>query len=144
LTEENMTTILLALLPSLVLAVLCAVIPWGTKHIKSWPIAIVFAAGLVLGILGIVFSVAWYPRTDLLVLLVAESAGLLLSRAMPTKLWPFLLLLLVLSILDVIQIVLTSGSSSPGSQSAGTSTPPAQLYGYFLHHLPWGATTSAF
>ena len=63
---------------------------------------------------------------------------------LPTKLWPFLLLLLVLSILDVIQIVLTSGSSSPGSLSAGTSTPPAQLYGYFLHHLPWGATTSAF
>jgi len=130
--------ILLPLVPSLVLAVFCAVIPWGTKQIKSWPIVIVFGAGLVLGILGIVFSLAWYPWTDLLVLLVAVSAGLLLSRAIPTKLWPFLLLLLVLSILDVIQIVLTSGPPSPGSQSAGTSTPAAQLYGNFLLHLPWG------
>jgi len=129
---------LLPLVPSLVLAALCDGIPWGTKRIKGWPIAIVFGAGLVLGILGIVFSVAWYPWTDLLVLLVAVSAGLLLSRAMPTKLWPFLLLLLVLSILDVVQIVLTSGPPAPSSQSAGTSTPAAQLYGNFLLHLPWG------
>jgi hypothetical protein len=69
---------------------------------------------------------------------VAVTAGLLLSRAMPTKLWPFLVLLLVLSILDVVQIVLTSGPPSPGSQSASTSTPAAQLYGNFLLHLPWG------
>jgi len=129
---------LLPLVPSLVLAALCASIAWGTKWIKSWPIVIVFGAGLVLGILGIAFSVAWYPWTDLLVLLVAASAGLLLSRTMPTKLWPFLLLLLVLSILDVVQIVLTSGPPPPGSQSAGTSTPAAQLYGNFLLHLPWG------
>ena len=136
--QGDMMAILLPLVPSLVLAVLCVVIPWGTKQIKSWLIAIVFGAGLALSILGIVFSVAWYPWTDLLVLLVAVSAGLLLSRAMPTKLRPFLLLLLVLSTLDVVQIVLTSSPSSPGSQSAGTSTPAVQLYGNFLLYLPWG------
>jgi len=69
---------------------------------------------------------------------VAVSAGLLLGRALPTKLWPFFLLLLVLSIFDIVQVVLTSGSPSPGSQSAGTSPPAAQLYGNFLLHLPWG------
>ena len=130
--------ILLPIVPSLVLTGLCTMLSWGAKQIKSLPIATIFGAGLVLGILGIVFSVGWYPWTDLLVLLVAVSAGLLLGRALPAKLWPFLLLLLVLSILDVVQIVLTSGSPSPASPSTGTSTPAAQLYGNFLLHLPWG------
>ena len=56
--QGDMMAILLPLVPSLVLAVLCVVIPWGTKQIKSWLIAIVFGAGLALSILGIVVSVA--------------------------------------------------------------------------------------
>src|SRR5438270_1801390 len=124
------------LILSLLLTLLCTALAWGTKQLKKWPIATVFGDGLALTILGAVFSVAAYPWTDVLVLLVAVTAGLLLGRAMPAKLWPFLLLLLVLSILDIVQIVLTSGPPSPGSQSA--STPAAQLYGNFLLRLPWG------
>jgi hypothetical protein len=127
---------MMEIIVSLVLALLCAAIPWGAKQLKSWPIAMVFGAGLVLSILGIVFSIAGYPWTDLLVLLVAVSAGLLLGRAMPAKLWPFLLLLFVLSILDVVQILLPSPGPAAGSQSV--SAPAAQLYGNFLLHLPWG------
>ncbi len=132
LPEEGMMTIIL----SLVLALLCTTIPWGTKQSKSWPIAIVLGVSIVLSILGTTFSAAWYPWTDIVVLLAAVTAGLLLGRAMSAKLWPFLLLLLVLSTLDIVQIVLTTHASAPSSQSA--SVPAAQLYGNFLLNLPWG------
>lgn len=133
----------MGLILSLVLALLCVAFAWGTKQFKSWPIAIDFGACLVLSILVAAFSVGAYPWTDIVVLLEAVTAGLPLGRAMPTKLWPFLLLLLVLSILDVVQVVLTTQASAPSSQSA--SAPAAQLYGNFLFRLPLGGgTTSAF
>lgn len=131
--------ILRFLIPSLALTVLCTMVPWGARQVKSWQIALVVGAALILSVLGIVFSLAWYPWTDLLILLGALSGGVVLSRVMSTKLWPFLLLLLVLSIADVVQqAVLTAGSTSPGNQSAGTSIPTGELYGNFLVSLPWG------
>jgi len=126
----------MAIILSLVLALLCTTISWGTKQFKSWPIAIGLGIGIVLSILGAIFSAAWYPWTNIIVLLVAVTAGLLLGRAMPAKLWPFLLLLLILSILDVVQVVLTTHASAPSSRSI--SAPAAQLYGNFLLRLPWG------
>ena len=127
---------MMALVLSLVLALFCAAIAWCVKPLRNWLIAVVLAVGIVLSVLGAVFSPVEYPWTNIVVLLVAMSAGLLLGRAMSTKVWPFLLLLIVLSILDVVQIVLTSGSPSPGTSSAGV--PTAQLYGNFLLRLPWG------
>jgi len=57
---------------------------------------------------------------------------------MPVKTRPFLLLLAILSILDIIQIVLTS--QSPGSiQIASVTLPPPPLrYLNFFLLLPWG------
>lgn len=124
-----------AIILSLALALLCAALPCGARQIRSWLIAVGLSIGIALGILGIVFSAGWYPWTDILVLLVAVCAGLLLGRVMPAKLWPFLLLLLVLSILDIVQNALP-GPPTTGSHSA--STPAGLLYGNFLLLLPWG------
>jgi hypothetical protein len=68
----------LEIVVSLVVALLCAAFAWGTKQFKSWVIAIGFDAGLVLDLPGIAFSVASYPWSDVLVLLVAVTAGLLM------------------------------------------------------------------
>ncbi len=63
----------------------------------------------------------------------------LLGRGIPPRLRPFLIVLLVLSVLDVLQIVLTAGSTPPGS--AGGQAPNGSdplLLGNFLLLLPWG------
>jgi len=119
-----------------ILALACAAVPWLAHRLKSRVIAIGLGAGIVLSVLGIVLSVSPYPWTDLVVLLVALTGGLLLARGLPARFWPFFLLLLALSILDVIQILLTANVSPPGAQKG--SGPGALLYGNFLLLLPWG------
>ena len=59
----------------LLLALLCAALAWGTKQYKSWPIAVGFGADLVLSILGVAFSLGWYPWTNIVVLLDREVGG---------------------------------------------------------------------
>jgi hypothetical protein len=95
--------------------------------------------GIALVVSDIVFSLAVYPWTDPVVLLVALTGGLLLGRGMPPRSWPLLILLLVLSALDVLQIALTASSSPPGSSGShapGGSDP--LLLGNLLLFLPWG------
>ena len=122
---------------SLVLFLLCTVLVWGARPLKTWFFAIAFGVGLALLILGIVFSADVYPWTALLVLLVAVSGGLWLGRSLSIKrLGPFLLLLVILSVLDTAQVVLTHLSSAPHAQS--TTVPPGNLYSNFLLFLPGG------
>lgn len=126
----------MAFLESLIIALLSAAAPWLVAPIKRWPIATALGIGLVLTILGAALSVGPYPWTNLVVLLVALSAGVLLGRSMPTRTWPFLILLLVLSALDIIQIVLSGPGAGPAHPAA--IPPPAQLYGNLFLLLPWG------
>jgi hypothetical protein len=120
---------------SLALCLLCTSLVWGAKPLKTWFVAVVFGVSFVLDILGAVFSANLYPLTALLVFLVAVSAGVWLGRAISIKrLWPLLLLLVILSALDTTQIVLTHLSSSAQSQS--THVPAGDLYVNFLLFLP--------
>ncbi len=124
---------------SLVLFALCVALVWAARPLKTWPIALAFGVGLVLIILGIVFSAALYPWTALLVLLVAGSAGLWLGRVISIKhLWPFLLLLVMLSVLDTTQIVLSHLSSAPSGGTQSANVPAGDLYINFLLFLPNG------
>jgi hypothetical protein len=124
---------------SVLLAFACSAVPWLTRSVKSWLLAIGLAAGLALDVVGIVFSLAVYPWTDLIVLLMALTGGLLLGRGIPPRFRPFLFVLLVLSVLDALQIALTTGSTPPGSLggSAPSGSDPL-LLGNFLLLLPWG------
>jgi len=122
---------------SVVLCLLCTALTWCSRPLKTWLLAVIFGISFVLDILGAVFSVNLYPLTALLVLLVAVSAGLWLGRAISIKrLWPFLLVLVPLSALDITQIILTHLAGPAASQSA--HVPAGDLYVDFLLFLPGG------
>jgi hypothetical protein len=74
--------------------------------------------------IGAVFAVVPYPWSDIIVLLTALAAGILLGRALPPRFRPFLILLLLLSALDIAQTILTGGLTHlPSSPPAHTSAP---------------------
>lgn len=131
-----MAAVFLSLTLSLVLVLLCMAIPWGTRQVKTRQVAVVFGIGILLWVLGAAFSLGWYPWTNIVVFLVAVGAGMLLGRVIHAKFWPFLIFLIVMSILDVTQIILTTHPSAPTTQSA--SVPAGQLYANFFLQLPWG------
>jgi hypothetical protein len=93
----------------LLLALLCAAAPWLARGLRSVPLAIGLAVGLALSLLSGFLALPLYPWSNLVVLLVALTAGLLVGRGMPPRFRPFLILLLILSALDVAQIALTGG-----------------------------------
>lgn len=134
-------TFLSSLVLSLVITLVSGCVPWITPTVNRMWLAIAFVAGLVIGTLITALSLHLYPWTNLVVLLVALSAGILLGRSLPARTGPFLILLLVLSALDITQIVLTSINSSPSSAGPlhpATIPPPQQLIGNLFLLLPWG------
>lgn len=126
----------------LLLALACAAVPWLARPLRSWLVAIGLAGGIVLSIVGAVVSLPTYPWSNLVVLLVALSGGLLVGRGLPPRFRPFLILLLILSVLDAGQIALTGGlvSGQPVPRPAHPAASPAgpMLYGNFLLLLPVG------
>jgi hypothetical protein len=94
-----------------------------------------FIIGITVAIAGVLFAFIPFPWTDMIVLVVALSGGVLLGRAIPKRFVPMLLLLLVFSALDIAQIILTSGGSSSNSTSISTSP---SLYANFLIPPPVG------
>ena len=121
---------------SLLLALACAAVPWLARRLRSRLLAIGLGISLLLTILGLVLSVAPYPWTDLVVLLTALTGGLLLGRGMPPRFRPFLILLLVLSALDVLNIALSGGltplPTTPPAHPAAGSSVPLPYFNFFL------------
>lgn len=127
---------------SLLLALACATVPWIARGLFSLLLALGLVIGIILSGLGAVISLPLYPGSNILVLLVALTGGLLLGRSLPARFWPFLLVLVVLSVLDATQIALTGGlvplapGSAPVHTVSGESGP--LLYLNFLLLLPAG------
>lgn len=126
------------LLLSLVVAVGSAIAPWAAARLNQWVLAVALVIGLALAVLIVGFSLPLYPWTNLVVLLVALAAGILLGRGLAGRTRTFLVVLLVLSALDILQIVLTSGPGSGLVAHVPTIPPPGQLMGNFFLLLPWG------
>jgi hypothetical protein len=124
-------------LVSIVLALVCAAVPWLARRLRSRLLVVGLALGIALSIIGSALALPLYPWTSLVVLLVALTGGLLLGRIMPPRFLPVLVLLLVLSALDVLQVALTSGASPPASNSHAGGTPSGPLlYVNFVLPLP--------
>jgi len=129
-------TLLSSLILSLAVAVVSAGVPWAAIRVNRLTLLIALGLGVALSILIAAFSLVLYPWTNLVVLLVGLSAGILLGRLLPARTGPFLVLLLVLSALDITQIVLSSHGSS--HTTPATIPPPGQLIGNLFLALPWG------
>ncbi len=123
------------LIPTLVIALLSAWVPWLVPQVNRWLLGAALVFGLVVAILGIAFSFGPYPWTIPVVLLVGLSIGILIGRSIPARTWPFLIFLLACSALDILQIVL----SHPTQPSGTAIPPPAQRYNNLFLLLPWGS-----
>ncbi len=121
---------------SLLLTLACAAATWPARRVGRVPLAATFLAGVALLAVGAATAAPLYPWANVAVILVALAGGLLLGRAMPARLRPYLALLVALSLLDVAQIALTSGSPPPGP--TGGPGPAPLLYGNVTLLLPWG------
>jgi hypothetical protein len=126
----------MGLVLSFILVLLCVSFPWSIQHIKERYVVFVFFLGLLLSILGAAFSIGRYPWTDIIVFSVAVSGGQILGRFLSSKFWTFLLLLLILSALDITQVLIST--HIPSVNTRQTSEPVSQLYGNFLLMLPSG------
>jgi hypothetical protein len=110
------------------LALACAAVPWLALGLRSWLLAGGLIVGILVSVLGVVFALPLYPWSELVVLLMALTGGLLLGRGMPPRFRPFLILLLILSIEDAVQTALTGGFTPlPTSLPAHPATAPSGL-----------------
>jgi hypothetical protein len=109
---------------SVAVAVGCGLIPWGAVRLTSRWAAIAAAPLLVVIALGAAFGLPLYPISDVIVVSFSVLAGVLVGRAMPPRFAPFLVLLLILSVLDVAQNAVFSGpSTGPSTSSTGALDP---------------------
>ncbi len=98
-------------------------LPTRTLIIAALPLLLVMSAGVIAGL-------ALYPASDIVVGGLSLLAGVVLGRAMPRSFVPFLILLLILSVLDVAQNIAFAGPSAPSTGAAGSTAAPGS-------HLIW-------
>jgi hypothetical protein len=127
----------LVFLLSVTLALISAAIPWLARPLRGRSLLSALVVGLVIGcaaaVIGAVRALPLLPVTDLMVLVVAWSGGLLLGRGMAARFSPFLLLFLCLSVLDVLLAV---GGYPQTPHTSGNSSPLVSAN--FVLGLPWG------
>lgn len=111
-------------LAGVLVAVVCGLAPWGAARFQTRWIAIAAVPFLVVMIAGAVFGLALYPLSDVFVAVFSLAAGVALGRVMPPRFRPFVVLLLILSVLDVAQNIVFAG---PAPSTGGVPNP----------HLVW-------
>lgn len=132
-----MLPIALVFVLSLLLALVCSAVPWLARPLGGRLLVIVLVVGIAVGLMSLVLALPLYPWSDLVVLVVAWSGGLLLGRWVAPQFRPFLLLFLCFSAVDVLQLAAgLSASSAAGPPTPASSTP--RYLADFLLILPWG------
>lgn len=99
-------------LAGVVVAVVCGLAPWAAARLQTKWLAVAAVPSLIVVVAGAAFALPLYPYSDFFVAAFGLSAGVALGRVMPARFRPFLVLLLVLSVLDVGQNVVLSGPST--------------------------------
>jgi hypothetical protein len=128
---------------SILLALTCAAVPWLARAVRVWPLVTALVVGITVSLIGASLSLPLSPPwTDLVILLVALSGGLLLGRGMPPRFLPFLSLLLLLSVLDVTQTIVEGGltplNSGFSTTTVGSGPSGPLLYLNFILPLAGG------
>jgi hypothetical protein len=118
---------------SLALTLICSAIPWLARPLHFWPLVIGLVVGVIVGLLGAVLAVPLSSWTNLVVLVVAWTGGLLLGRGLAPRFASVLLVFLCLSVFDVL---LALGGYPQAPRTVASSSPLA--HAVFLLVLPWG------
>jgi hypothetical protein len=112
---------------SVALTLLCSAMPWLARPLPMWPLIIGLVAGVILSLVDAVLALPFSLWTNLVILVVAWSGGLLLGRSVAARFRPFLLWFLCFSVVDVL---LALGNYPQTPHSAGGSSP--LLYADFI------------
>lgn len=99
------------------LALAVGTVGWWVRGAPRWLLAAVLVLGLVGAATGTVAGVDGYPWSNLLVLAVAVSGGVLLGQLIPPRAEPMLLVLVVLAALDAAQLLVAGGTEGEGAGS---------------------------
>jgi len=118
---------------SVALTLLCSAVPWLARPLSMWVLIIGLAAGVILGLVDAVLALPFSPWTNLVILVVAWSGGLLLGRSVAARFRPFLLWFLCFSAVDVF---LALGNYPQTPHAGGGSSP--LLYADFILVLSGG------
>ena len=125
------------LLTGLIVAIGCATIPWLAARAGRRALGTISGLGLAVMVFGAIVGVALYPLSDVVVLAFALAGGILLGRALPPRFRPFFLFLIALSVLDFVQVALTSGPA-PGPSIPSSGLNPHLIWVNFRIGLPGG------
>jgi hypothetical protein len=133
----------LRVLTGLIVAGGCAAIPWLAWRSTRVSLSTIGALALAVMLFGAIVGVGLYPTSDVVVLAFAIPGGILLGRALPPRFRPFFLLLIALSVLDLVQVALTSGPV-PGGPTPSSGLNPHLIWVDFRVGLPGGHFTIGF
>jgi hypothetical protein len=128
-----MLPIALVFVLSVALTLLCSAVPWLARPLSRWVLIIGLVVGVILSLVDVVLALPFSLWTNLVILLVAWSGGLLLGRSVTARFLPFLLWFLCFSVVDVL---LALGNYPQTPHSAGGSSP--LLYADFVLVLSGG------
>lgn len=103
-------------------AVVCGLAPWALATVPTRWLVFAGVPFLAIVVAGAVVGIAIYPFSSVFVAVFGLLAGVALGRVMAPRFRPFVVLLLVLSVLDVAQNVAFAGPS-PSSTTSLTPDP---------------------
>lgn len=92
-------------LAGVAVAVACGLAPWAAAKVPTRWIVSAAAPLFFVVAAGAAFGLPLYPLSNAIVVAFALLAGIAVGRFMPPRFRPFALLLLVLSVIDVVQII---------------------------------------
>jgi hypothetical protein len=111
-----MVPIALVFVLSIALTLLCSAVPWLARPLPMWALIIGLVVGVALILVDAMRALPFSPWTNLVVLAVAWSGGVLLGRSVAARFRPFLLLFLCFSVVDIL---LALGNYPQTTHSAG-------------------------
>lgn len=99
---------------------------------------IALVAFAAIAIVGTVVGLALFPYSDLVVLGVAVAGGVALGRALPARFRPVLILLVVPSVIDLLQVAAFAGPPTSSRATPAASPDPHLIWLNFRLLLPDG------
>jgi small basic protein len=120
---------------TLALTLLCVCVSRPALSVGTWPLAVLLALSATAWILGAAMSLRWYPLVTVLDVVFAAALGQVTGRAIPARFRPFLVFLIILSVLDTLQVGL---STHFHDTSQGSSLSTDQFYSTVVVKLPMG------
>jgi hypothetical protein len=109
-----------------VLSLFCSAVPWVADRLASGLIGLALAVSVVIATAGVIIGLALFPLSNLIVMGVALTGGILVGRAVPPRFRPFFILLIALSLLDLTQAAIFGGPP-PSAGSTPAAGPNSHL-----------------